>query len=147
VFGGQVLIGAIMIAFTVVVHTMGIIGFITYLKFMNIRALGHRNYVGLVCRLVLVVLGIFFVHALEIWSWAFLYLWLEQFESMERALYFSTVTFTTLGYGDITLDERWQLLSSFEAANGIILFGVSTAFVFTVIRMLLEATSIIQPEN
>ncbi len=97
--------------------------------------------------LVLVVLGIFFVHALEIWSWAFLYLWLEQFESMERALYFSTVTFTTLGYGDITLDERWQLLSSFEAANGIILFGVSTAFVFTVIRMLLEATSIIQPEN
>jgi len=147
VFGGQVLIGAIMIAFTVVVHTMGIIGFITYLKFMNFRALGHRNYVGLVCRLVLVVLGIFFVHALEIWSWAFLYLWLEQFESMERALYFSTVTFTTLGYGDITLDERWQLLSSFEAANGIILFGVSTAFVFTVIRMLLEATSIIQPEN
>jgi len=147
VFGGQVLIGAIMIAFTVVVHTMGIIGFITYLKFMNFRALGHRNYVGLVRRLVLVVLGIFFVHALEIWSWAFLYLWLEQFESMERALYFSTVTFTTLGYGDITLDERWQLLSSFEAANGIILFGVSTAFVFTVMRMLLEATSIIQPEN
>ncbi len=86
-------------------------------------------------------------HTLEIWSWAFLYLRLEQFESMERALYFSTVTFTTLGYGDITLVERWQLLSSFEAANGIILFGVSTAFVFAVMRKLFEAVSIVQREN
>ena len=146
-FGGQVLIGAIMIAYTVVVHTMGIIGLIACLKFMNFQALGHRNYVGLMRPLVLVILGIFLVHTLEIWSWAFLYLWLEQFESLERALYFSTVTFTTLGYGDIILDERWQLLSSFEAANGIILFGVSTAFVFAVMRKLLEATSIVQPEN
>ena len=146
-FGGQVLIGASMIAFTVVVHTMGIIGLIACLKFTNFRALGHRNYVGLMRLLVLVILGIFLIHTLEIWSWAFLYLWLEQFVSMERALYFSTVTFTTLGYGDIILDERWQLLSSFEAANGIILFGVSTAFVFAVMRRLLEATSIVQPEN
>ncbi len=146
-FGGQVLIGASMIAFTVVVHTMGIIGLIACLKFMNAQALGHRNYAGLMRVLVLVILGIFLIHTLEIWSWAFLYLWLEQFVSMERALYFSTVTFTTLGYGDITLDERWQLLSSFEAANGIILFGVSTAFVFAVMRALLEATSIVQPEN
>ena len=146
-FGGQVLIGAIMIAFTVVIHTVGIIGLIVCLKFMNFRTLGHRNYVGLMRLLVLVILGIFLIHTLEIWSWALLYLWLEQFEGMERALYFSTVTFTTLGYGDIVLDERWQLLSSFEAANGIILFGVSTAFVFAVMRKLLEATSIVQPEN
>ncbi len=146
-FGGQVLIGASMIAFTVVVHTMGIIGLIACLKFMNFQALGHRNYVGLMRLLVLVILGIFLIHTLEIWSWALLYLWLEQFVSMERALYFSTVTFTTLGYGDIILDERWQLLSSFEAANGIILFGVSTAFVFAVMRRLFKATSIVQPEN
>jgi voltage-gated potassium channel Kch len=66
---------------------------------------------------------------------------------MERALYFSTVTFTTLGYGDITLQERWQLLSSFEAANGIILFGVSTAFVFVAIRKLFEITEIIKADN
>ena len=56
------------------------------------------------------------------------------FEAMERALYFSTVTFTTLGYGDITLLPRWQLLSAFEATNGIVLFGVSTAFVLTVLQ-------------
>ena len=61
-------------------------------------------------------------------------MWLGEFDSLEPALYFSTVTFTTLGYGDITLTEGWRLLSAFEAANGIILFGVSTAFVFAMIQ-------------
>ncbi len=97
--------------------------------------------------LVVTIVGIFLVHTIEIWIWAVLYLWLGEFETMERSLYFSTVTFTTLGYGDITLQERWQLLSSFEAANGIILFGVSTAFVFGVIRKLFEATAIIRSDS
>jgi Ion channel len=57
------------------------------------------------------------------------------------------VTYTTLGYGDIVLKPRWQLLSSLEAVNGIILFGVSTAFVFAVMRRLFELGAIIEPER
>ena len=53
-----------------------------------------------------------------LWCWAALCLWLGEFETMECALCFSTVTYATLGYGDITLQERWQLLSSLVAANG-----------------------------
>ena len=87
---------------------------------------------------MITIVAIFLIHTVEIWLWAVLYYWLGEFGSFERALYFSTVTFTTLGYGDITLQENWQLLSGFEAANGIILFGVSTAFVFGTIRKLLE---------
>ncbi len=135
-----------MIALTVVIHIAGIIGLIAYLKARGTRIVGHRNYIAMTRVLVVTILGIFFVHTAEIWIWAVLYLWLGEFESMERALYFSTATFTTLGYGDITLQERWQLLSSFEAANGIILFGVSTAFVFGVSRKLFEATAIIRSE-
>jgi len=145
-FGGQVLIGSAMIALTVVIHIAGIIGLIAYLKTRGARIVGHRNYIVMTRILVGTILGIFFVHTIEIWIWAALYLWLGEFETMERSLYFSTVTFTTLGYGDITLQERWQLLSSFEAVNGIILFGVSTAFVFGVIRKLFEATAIIRSE-
>ena len=44
------------------------------------------------------------------------------------------VTFTTLGYGDIVLPDRWRLLSSFEAANGIIMFGWTTAVVMYVVQ-------------
>ena len=145
-FGGQILIGLAMIALTVVIHTAGIVGLIAYLKAWGVGIVGHRNYIGVVQVLVPTIVGLFFVHIVEILSWAVMYLWLGEFESLERALYFSAVTFTTLGYGDITLQERWQLLSSVEAVNGIILFGVSTAFLFAVMRKLFEAASIIQRE-
>ena len=108
--------------------------------------MGRRNYIGVMGVLVLTIVGLFLMHTVEIWSWAALYVWLGEFESFERALYFSTVTFTTLGYGDITLQERWRLLSGVEAVNGIMLFGVSTAFLFAVMRRLFEAASIIEPE-
>ena len=52
----------------------------------------------------------------------------------EDALYFSMVTFTTVGYGDVILDERWRLLAAFEAANGIIIFGLTTAVVVAVVQ-------------
>ena len=52
--------------------------------------------------------------------------------SLEPALYFSTVTFVALGYGDIVLDAPWRLLSAIEAANGVILIAWSTAFMFGV---------------
>ncbi len=132
-----------MIALTVVIHIAGIIGLIAYLKDRGMQTVGSGHYVGMVRVLVVTILGIFFAHTPEIWSWAVLYIWLGEFESLERALYLSTVTFTTLGYGDITLQESWQLLSSLEAANGVILFGVSTAFVFVVMRKMFEAASII----
>ncbi len=61
----------------------------------------------------------------------------------ETALYFSIVTFTTLGYGDVTLDTGWRLLASFQAANGTIMFGWTTAIVMAVIhRIVAERTAV-----
>ncbi len=146
-FGGQILIGSAMIALTMMIHIAGIIGLIACFKIWRTRIEGNRSYTAMTSILVITIVGIFIVHTVEIWIWAVLYRWLGEFESMERALYFSTVTFTTLGYGDITLQERWQLLSSLEAVNGIILFGVSTAFMFAAIRKLFEVTEIIEAKN
>ena len=136
-----------MIVLTVVIHTAGVVGLVGYLKGATDpaagRPLGHAAVLRL---LVLTILAIFLLHTIEVWCWALLYLWLGEFAGLERALYFSTVTFTTLGYGDITLAPRWQMLSSLEAVNGIILFGVSTAFVFAVLRKLFAAAALIKPE-
>ena len=145
--GGQMLIGAGMIALTAVIHTVGLIALLAYLRGRGLHAIGDGSYLVMMRVLVLTILGIFLLHTVEIWCWAVLYLWLGELEGLELALYFSTVTFTTLGYGDITLDERWRLLTSLEAANGIILFGVSTAFVFTVLRKLFEIVGIVRPED
>ncbi len=138
-FGGQVLLGTCMIALTVVVHVVGII---VLIRSLHGRVVGKgvpQNLFRMVGVLVFTVLSVFLFHTIEIWLWALLYIGLGVFEVMERALYFSTVTFTTLGYGDITLPPRWQLLSSFEAVNGIILIGVSTAFVFAVIERIYQS--------
>lgn len=131
-----------MIALTTVIHTAGILWLIATLKLLGVTTIASLGYVRMTRILVVTILLIALFHTVEIWAWAFLYLLLGQFESFETALYFSTVTFTTLGYGDIVLQQEWQLLSSVEAVNGIILFGVSTAVVFEILRKLLHITGV-----
>ena len=135
-----------MIALTVVVHAVGIIVLIRLLRGKVESKDSHLILFRFVRVLVFTVLSIFFLHTIEIWLWAVLYIWLGAFEVMDTALYFSTVTFTTLGYGDITLTPRWRLLSSFEAGNGVILLGVSTAFVFAVIQIMYKAQTESHPD-
>lgn len=81
-----------------------------------------------------VVLLMFFVIVVEISVWAATYLLAGAIEEVETALYFSTVTFTTLGYGDILLSEKWRLLAAFEAVTGIIMFGLTTALLIAVVQ-------------
>jgi hypothetical protein len=64
---------------------------------------------------------------LQMAVWAGLFMLLDEFDSFATALYYSGVNFTTLGYGDIVLSPQWRLLGPLEAANGILMFGVSTA--------------------
>ena len=76
-------------------------------------------------------------HVIEIWIWAIFYYFtasIQEIPTLEAALYFSTSSFTTVGFGDLVLSEEWRLLSSFESTNGMILFGWSTAFIFELIR-------------
>lgn len=137
--GIQLTIGSLMIVSTAVFHVLGLAAFLAFLDpWLNAGAV-RRKFLGMLLALLTAVLGVFFLHTVEIWSWAFLYVWLGEFDDIERALYFSCVTFTTLGYGDVTLGQDWQLLGGLEAANGIILVGVSTAFVIAVLRNLRAA--------
>lgn len=77
--------------------------------------------------LALVMLLMLLGNFLQMGIWASLFVLLGEFETFAQALYFSGVTFATLGYGDVVLSPHWQLLSPLEAANGILMFGVSTA--------------------
>ncbi len=78
------------------------------------------------------------LHAIEAWLWAGLYMYIGQFNSLSDALYFSIVTSTTLGYGDIVLSDSARILSGFESMGGLLLFGVTTAFLIDVIRYLMK---------
>jgi len=58
---------------------------------------------------------------------------------METAFYFSMVTFTTLGYGDVVLTGQWRALASIQAANGVIVFGWTTALIFYFIQRIYKS--------
>ena len=98
-------------------------------------ALTRWDEIGEVSAAVLIM---FFATLIEVVIWAMGYLALGAMEAREEAVYFSMVTYTTLGYGDITLNEQWRMLSSIEAANGIIMFGWTTAVVIAVVQRLYQ---------
>jgi hypothetical protein len=91
--------------------------------------MGHKPIMSSVC-----ILAVFCSHIAHIWLWAIFYYFIpnDPIESFHTALYFSTVTMTTVGYGDIVLAKPWNLLSAIQGANGFICFGWSTAFIFEV---------------
>ncbi len=130
----QLAIGSALIVITVIIHAFSLSRLINLLTnfgpAVQSRLQHHWNSVIL----AITVLGIFFAHILEIWVWALVYILIDEVPTFESALYMSTVTFTTLGFGDITFSDKWRLLTSVEGANGMLLFGWSTAFIFEVMR-------------
>jgi len=77
-------------------------------------------------------------HLVQIALWAVVYLICGEIVSFERAFYCSAQNYTALGYGDVHLSERWQLLGPLEAVNGLLLFGLSTAIMFAVLSRLIS---------
>jgi hypothetical protein len=132
------LIGAALIAITVIIHAIGTGAWVRRLSRRHAQDgqwSGERSVLVLVNTAVVV----FVLHTVEIIIWALAYLAMvptSELASFEEAVYFSFVTFTTLGYGDISLTAGYRLLSGIEALNGIILVGWTTAMIFSVVQQI-----------
>lgn len=133
--------GTIIIVACVIFHVAGLAYSILRLRGLaklEDRMPRRRRLMLIVVTAVLVVIAL---HTAEIWVWATVYFALGEFSEFEAALYFSAVTATTLGYGDLTLSQQWRLLAPFEAMGGLILFGASTAYLLEAMRGLFAAFS------
>ena len=82
--------------------------------------------------------GILLLHLIQTALWAVYYYTQSLFSDFETSLYFSMVSFTTLGYGDVLLPKRWRLLGVIEGFSGVLLCGISTAFIFAVINAVFQ---------
>ena len=126
-------LAGLLVTVTFILHFVGMVG-LTW--FMRKRLSKHPHRMTSVfwqgAAIVFVVLGLFALHSMQIWIYAFVYLALGEFSSVETALYFSTSTFTTVGFGDIVLADEWRMLAAAESANGFLLIGWSTAFLVSV---------------
>src|SRR5881227_2361063 len=78
------------------------------------------------------------LHLIETALWALFYWGLDLFADFETCLYFSLISYTTIGFGDVVMPERWRLLGEIEGLSGVLLSGLSTAFVFVIINALLQ---------
>jgi voltage-gated potassium channel Kch len=82
--------------------------------------------------MAVLIIGHIFMFA----TWATLFVWLGEFEDFATAFYHSTVNFTSLGYGDIVMSEEYRLLGALEAANGVLMFGLSAGAILSVMNVL-----------
>ena len=91
--------------------------------------------------LAMVMLLTMIGNCVQMGIWAGLFMLLGEFDTFGGAFYHSCVNFVTLGYGDIVMSERWRLLGPLEGANGILMFGISTAVMTAAIFDVLKRTA------
>jgi hypothetical protein len=139
------LIGSGIFALSVVIQVLAILGLLYFLR--------RRDQLGKFDENLRVATGalgggmlILFVGLLfQVGLWAALFVRLRQFDSYATAFYHSMVNFSSLGYGDIVMSEKWRLLGAMEATGGILMFGISTgvglAVFSTLIRRLARTES------
>ena len=126
-----ILMAAGLVVGTVAIHAVGIDALLrTIVRSRALDVLGFRRVTpfvfGLTCWLIL-------IHLAEISIWGLFYFWQGCLPDVESAFYFSGVTYTTVGYGDIVLSKEWRLLAPVEALTGILMVGLSTGLFFALV--------------
>jgi hypothetical protein len=123
-----------LIILTVVIHVLGL-GLFDQTAVPSLdRSLNRRRPIGAFIVLMgVTMLVVTVLHALEATIWAAAYRLLEALPDVRRAMLYSLSAMTTYGHANLYLAEQWQLMGAIEALNGIILFGLTTAFLFSMI--------------
>jgi len=120
-------LGTVIISATVVIHTLGLMTVTHLMGYLTGRLRMHGRRSRIVAMLT-VVIGTFGLLTVQVWLWATAYYLLDVVGDFDTALYFSTVTFSTIGYGDVVPAHGWRLFSALEGLNGFLLIGWSTAY-------------------
>jgi hypothetical protein len=137
-FSVQLAVGAGMLVLCVLVHGIGlftlsrVLGSDIEKRFENVQPLSFRG-TGFT---LIVVASIILIHFIEVWLFAFLYDYLRALPTFQDALYFSTISYSTIGYNDASIAEDWRMIAALEGMLGVILLGWSTAFLVRVLGKL-----------
>lgn len=134
------MIKALFVGTVIIVATMGLAAIMFEFAIRKLK--GLRRVKALqgtallpVVTLSLALIWVLLLLTISIWSWAVMFVALGLFETVEPALYFAIVSFTTVGYGDVVLEPNWRLLAGMTATNGLLIFGLFTAFLVEILEM------------
>ena len=130
----QLSLATVMVLMTAATHLLGLAILVRYLR-VHQRFFAKMKTAPITL-LLGVSVGLVAIHTIEIWLYAGVYLALRAAPNFESALYFSTVTYATIGYGDVLIEKSWRILGAIEGAIGVIMLGWSTAFLVSVLSQL-----------
>ena len=126
-----------LLALTVAIHAAGLSAMLPGVR----SALPDRRFWSVTWRLLRVAWRLVLLHLVEIVVWGLFYWWQKCLPDAESSFYFSAVTYTTVGYGDLVLPQEWRLVGAVEGLTGILMCGLSTGLFFAVVSKLFAATS------
>ena len=132
----KLLVALALMASCVVIHATGLSIAVRWVRYPYSAAQQFWPGVWLFIRLAA---WIILLHLVEITTWAVFYVWKDAMADLPSALYFSAVTYTTTGYGDLVLPQEWRLVGAIEALTGILLCGWSTGVFFAVVSRMFRA--------
>lgn len=130
-----------ILTLTILVHGWGTIFLVQFLFKKHNKVEAAWSFVKAMRILCSSAIVLVVLHFLEIMIWAVFFLIIpdvEHITTIEQAIYFSMITYTTVGYGDLVLTPFWRIMSGFEAMNGILLFGWSSALFFSIVQKILN---------
>jgi len=134
----------ILVAGCVSIHAAGLSAAFRWMPRRREFYAGYWHWTGVfVCLAAWMIL----LHLLEIAVWALFFHWNGTMPDAASALYFSAVTYTTTGYGDLVLPREWRLLSGVEALTGILMCGWSTGFFFAVVTRMFDLPATDDPRH
>src|SRR5687767_13161690 len=135
----KLLIAFFLMALCVMVHAIGITGALRWMS--RSAAPADLRFWPTTWLLIRIAGWLICLHLIEISLWALLYAWREAMPDLHAAFYFSAVTYTTTGYGDLVLPREWQLVGAVEALTGILMCGWSTGFFVAVVSRMFTAAA------
>ena len=125
-------IAAVLVAITVAVHAAGLGVLLSHLA--RSHAQPPAKFWPITLLLTRVAWLLILIHGVEISIWALFYRWEGCLSDAESAFYFSGVTYTTIGYGDLLLHRPWRMLGPIEGLTGILMCGLSAGLFFATVN-------------
>jgi len=132
-------VGIVAVVCTIIIHALALSATVHFVRHERRRGRVGASFWVDVAIVAVAMSAALAAHLVEIGLWAVLFVICGEFPEFGAAFYHSGVNYTTLGYGDVIMTRSWKLLGPLEAANGMLMFGVTTAIIFAVIQRLLYA--------
>lgn len=130
----QIALGSVLIFVSILIGSLGALVMEVALARWDRWLMREPHRIKLVLVVAVVSLWVLGVVSLGVWIWALALNALGVFTTLEEAVYFALVSFPTLGFGDVLLPVEWRILDAMAAANGLLSFGLLTAFLVEALR-------------